>query len=533
MNGDLISALKQIERERNIPIDVLKEAVEQALTSSYRKTFNVGQNTRVEIDWQSGGIKVISTLTVVPRRHDVEEEISLSQARKKMKNGRIVKIHPIDPSLLPDLGDDEPYIPEEDELFLGMVVDVVMEENPKNFGRIAAQTTKQVIIQKIREAERDIIFGEYAKKEGDIISGLINRNEHRNWIVDLGRVEGVVPPQEQVQSEHFRRSERIKAYVLKVEQGNRGPQVILSRTHPGLIRRLFETEVPEIQQGLIEIHNVVREPGSRSKVSVRAIESNVDPLGACVGPRGSRVQMIVDELRGEKIDIINYTEDPFTFVSNALSPARVMTVTLNPDDHSALVIVPDNQFSLAIGKEGQNARLAAKLTGWKIDIKSESQAKEMEEELKHREEERKKREEEERKKREEEEELMRSEEEERLKEEEEELKREEEERLQKEEEEKQRLLEHPPEIPEYVLKPEEEEELLQKQGLDRKKAEKIDQYLEEIPSDIPIEQYVTMAFLDDGVTAGVTADASGDDTDDSGRRKKKKRKRGTDYDQYY
>ncbi len=376
MNGDLITALKQIEKERNIPLGVLQEAVEQALTSSYRKTFEAGPNIRVAIDWNTGSIKVIGTLKIVPRRKEPNEEISLSTARKKLKQGHILKIHPMDPTLMPDLGDEDDL--DEDELFLGMDIDVIMEEDPKSFGRIAAQTTKQVIIQKIKEAERDIIFTEYSRREGDIMSGVVQRNEHRNWIIDLNKVEALIPPQEQVPTEHFRRGERIKVYVHKVEQAVKGTQVILSRTHPGLVKRLFETEVPEIQQGLIEIQNVVREPGSRSKVSVRALESNVDPLGACVGPRGSRVQMIVDELRGEKIDIINYTEDPFTFVSNALSPARVMTVTLNPDDRSALVIVPDSQFSLAIGKEGQNARLAAKLTGWKIDIKSETQAKDAE-----------------------------------------------------------------------------------------------------------------------------------------------------------
>ncbi|MCE1245592.1 MAG: transcription termination factor NusA [Firmicutes bacterium] len=373
MNGDLITALKQIEKERNIPLGVLQEAVEQALTSSYRKTFEAGPNIRVAIDWNTGSIKVIGTLKIVPRRKEPNEEISLSTARKKMKQGHVLKIHPMDPTLMPDLGEEDEL--DEDELFLGMDIDVIMEEDPKSFGRIAAQTTKQVIIQKIKEAERDIIFTEFSKREGDIMPGIVQRNEHRNWVIDLNKVEALIPPQEQVPTEHFRRSERIKVYVLKAEQTVKGTQVLLSRTHPGLVKRLFETEVPEIQQGLIEIQNVVREPGSRSKVSVRALESNVDPLGACVGPRGSRVQMIVDELRGEKIDIINYTEDPFTFVSNALSPARVMTVTLNPDDRSALVIVPDSQFSLAIGKEGQNARLAAKLTGWKIDIKSESQAK--------------------------------------------------------------------------------------------------------------------------------------------------------------
>ena len=531
MNGDLISALRQIERERNIPIEVLKEAVEQALTSSYRKTFGAGPNTRVEIGWESGGIRVISKLQIVSRRKDKESEISLSQAHKKMKKNHLVKIHPMDPALLP-VFDGEIIYPEEGELLLGMDVDVVVEENPKNFGRIAAQTTKQVIIQKIREAERDIIFDEFAQREGDIVSGTIQRNEHRTWVVDLGKVEGVIPPQEQVPGEHFHRSERVKAYVLKVEHGARGPQVILSRSHPNLIKRLFETEIPEIAQGLIEIHNVVREPGARSKVSVNAVETNVDPLGACVGPRGSRVQMIVDELRGEKIDIIQYTDDPFTFVSNSLNPARVLTVTLDPDDRSALVIVPDNQYSLAIGKEGQNARLAAKLTNWKIDIKSEAYAKELEEKLKQEQEEKRKRKEQEDRQKREEEEKLRKEEEERLLKEEEERRRQEEEEKQRREKEMQELMEHPPEIPEMILEPEEEQKAKEKFTIDKEKSKEIDEYLKEIPKDIPIEQYVTMAFMDEPGKADKSESEDAQGHRKKSKRKKKKR-RGQDYDQYY
>lgn len=531
MNGDLISALRQIERERNIPLDMLKEAVEQALTSSYRKTFGSGPNTRVDIDWESGGVRVISTLRIVPREMDPEAEISLAAARKKIKKNHIVKIHPMAPELLPHI-DGEPIYPEDDELFLGMDVDAVLEENPKNFGRIAAQTTKQVIIQKIREAERDIVFYEYAKRQGDIIAGTVQRNEHRNWIVDLGKVEGIIPPQEQVPSEHFHRGERVKSYVLKVEQGTRGPQVILSRSHPNLIKRLFETDIPEIAQGLIEIHNVVREPGARSKVSVKAVETNVDPLGACVGPRGSRVQMIVDELRGEKIDIIQYTDDPFTFVSNSLSPARVLTVTLNPDDRSALVIVPEAQYSLAIGKEGQNARLAAKLTNWKIDIKSELYAKELEEKLKKEAEERKLREEAERiileKKRKEEEEKQRNEEEEKgIEETEQDMEAVEEEEI--DEVEETAVMEEKP--------PEKHIDVKGKPG-------DIDDYLKEIPKDIPIEQYVTMAFMDEKPAAPVYtgnekppgAKAQPTESAQSRRKKekkKKKKRRGQDFDEYY
>ncbi len=548
MNGDLISALRQIERERNIPLDMLKEAVEQALTSSYRKTFGSGPNTRVDIDWESGGVRVISTLSIVPREVDAESEISLSAARKKIKKNHIVKIHPMDPALLPHI-DGKPIYPEDDELFLGMNVDVVVEENPKNFGRIAAQTTKQVIIQKIREAERDIVFNEYARREGDIISGTIQRNEHRNWIVDLGKVEGIIPPQEQVPTEHFHRGERIKSYVLKVEQGTRGPQVILSRTHPNLIKKLFETDIPEIAQGLIEIHNVVREPGARSKVSVKAVETNVDPLGACVGPRGSRVQMIVDELRGEKIDIIQYTDDPFTFVSNSLSPARVLTVTLNPDDRTALVIVPEAQYSLAIGKEGQNARLAAKLTNWKIDIKSELFAKELEEKLKKEEEERKLREEtekkaaEEDKKKKEEDLKQRAEEEKkRIEETEQVAEVEVEEELVQEDTEEE--IEASEDVPVEEEFPAEEELPLEAPVIDDGKSDDIDEYLKEIPKDIPIEQYVTMAFLEEKPlepvyvghekSSGTKVEpAEGAQTRRKKEKKKKKKRRGQDYDEYY
>ena len=533
MNGDLISALRQIERERNIPLDMLKEAVEQALTSSYRKTFGSGLNTRVDIDWESGGVRVISTLTIVPGKASEETEVSLSTVRKKMKKNHVVKMHPMDPALLPHI-DGKPIYPEEGELFLGMDVDIVVEENPKNFGRIAAQTTKQVIIQKIREAERDIVFSEYASREGEIISGTIQRNEHRNWVVDLGKVEGIIPPQEQVPTEHFHRGERIKSYVLKVEQGTRGPQVVLSRTHPNLIKKLFELDIPEIAQGLIEIHNVVREPGARSKVSVKAIETNVDPLGACVGPRGSRVQMIVDELRGEKIDIIQYTDDPFTFVSNSLSPARVLTVTLNPDDRTALVIVPEAQYSLAIGKEGQNARLAAKLTNWKIDIKNELYAKELEEKLKKEEEERKLREEanriileEEKKKKEEDEKQRDTDGEKRIEETEQVVEAKDEKEIDKAEE-----MPAKEEVP--------QETKIESKG----KSDDIDDYLKEIPADIPIEQYVTMAFNEgkpsEPVYAGAEkpAGAKVEKTDGAQSRrkkekKKKKKRRGQDYDEYY
>ena len=252
-------------------------------------------------------------------------------------------------------------------------MELEMEVPNRTFGRIAAQTAKQVIVQKIREAEREIIYGEYIRREGELISGTVQRYESRSILVDLGRAEGIVPINEQAANEWFRHGDRIKCYVLEVKTATRGPQVILSRAQPAFLNKLFELEVPEIRQGIIRVKAVVREAGYRSKIAVKSLEAAVDPVGACVGPKGSRVQAVVDELRGEKIDVIPWSDDPIMFVANSLQPARVSRVTLYEEDRSAVVVVPDNQLSLAIGREGQNARLAAKLTGWKIDIKSESQ----------------------------------------------------------------------------------------------------------------------------------------------------------------
>jgi len=583
MNGDLIQALKMIEQERNIPFTILKEAVESALTSSYRKKFgDAKKNTRVIIDIEGGGgLKVLALKTIVKRRKDPTQEITLTEALKKFKDGDIVAVYPPYPEITEEEWTEETKTriaeaskpikrPKEADITIGNRVEVVIDENlqgKKGFGRIAAQTTKQVIRQKIREAERDILFEEYSKKIGEVISVTVQKQEYKNWICDLGKAEGIIPPHEQVPGEHFRRGERVKVYVLDVEKTPRGPQVILSRTHPGLIRKLFEMEVPEISQGLVEIHNIAREPGARSKVSVRALEPNIDPLGACVGPRGSRVQMVVDELKGEKIDIIQYTKDPFTFVSNALSPARVLTVTLNPEDRSALVIVPDDQFSLAIGKEGQNARLAAKLTNWKIDIKSESQAKELEEQMKleeerrrqeeerrrKEEEERRRREEEERRRREEEErrrreeeERRRQEEERRRKEEEERKRREEEERRRREEEERRRREEEERRRQEEERRRKEQEELEKIKDYvpqfddeefeplaapipvyDEEKKKEIDEALKHIPKDIPVDQYVAMAFGDDDFFPDIYfGRVEGEEPKKKKKKKKKKKRRG-------
>lgn len=345
MNRDFISALREIERERGISTEVLLDALEAALISAYKKNFSTTQNVRVEIDPDQGTIRVFAQKTVAEEVTDEAMEISLEEARE------------IDPAFQPE--------------------DIVENEvTPDTFGRIAAQTAKQVVVQRIREAERNIIFDEFSSRESDIIIGQVQRTEGGNIFVDFGKAEGMLPASEQISRESYRNGERIKVYIVEVKKTNKGPQIIVSRTHPGLIKRLFELEVPEIHDGVVEIKSVSREPGTRSKIAVYAEDENIDPVGACVGQRGSRVQRVVDELGGEKIDIIDWDPDPKEFIANALSPSKVVEIYLLPGENSAKVVVPDNQLSLAIGKEGQNVRLAAKLTGWKIDIKSESQMEE-------------------------------------------------------------------------------------------------------------------------------------------------------------
>ncbi|MGE0488451.1 MAG: transcription termination factor NusA [Vulcanimicrobiota bacterium] len=346
MNSDFLSALRQIEKERNIPLDILLKAIEDALVAAYKRNFGANQNVIIEIDRHTGELGIWQRKLVVPEVEDDDLEMSLAEAQ----------------GLSP-------------EVEVGMELD--LEVPNRTFGRIAAQTAKQVIVQRIREAERDIIYGEFIKREGELISGTVQRYEHRNVLVDLGRAEGVVPVSEQAQNEWFRHGDRIKCYVMEVKTATRGPQVVLSRAQPGFLKKLFELEVPEIRQGIIQVKAVVREAGFRSKIAVKSLDNSVDPVGACVGPKGSRVQAVVDELRGEKIDVIPWSDDPINFVANSLQPARVSRVTLYEDDASAVVVVPDNQLSLAIGREGQNARLAAKLTGWKIDIKSEAQMRDI------------------------------------------------------------------------------------------------------------------------------------------------------------
>ncbi len=343
MNHEFMRALEQIEREKGIDKEILLEAIEAALISAYRRHFGSAQNVRVLIDRSTGEVKVYSQRTVVSNPEDPRLQISLEEA------------HKVDPSLRE-----------------GDVIET--EVTPKEFGRIAAQTAKQVVVQRIREAERGLIYEEFASREGDIVTGIVHRAEHRNVYLDLGRTEAVLPPHEQVYREQYRPNERLKVYITEVRKTTKGPYIVVSRTHPGLLKRLFELEVPEIHDGVVEIKAIAREPGSRSKVAVFSRDENVDPVGACVGPRGIRVQAIVNELRGEKLDIVRWDPDPEKFVANALSPARVVGVQICEETKVARVTVPEYQLSLAIGREGQNARLAAKLTGYKVDIKGENEA---------------------------------------------------------------------------------------------------------------------------------------------------------------
>jgi N utilization substance protein A len=345
VNLELIEALKALEKEKGIDAEIILEAIEAALISAYKKNFASLQNVRVYVDRITGEIKVFSQRKVVETVEDDRTEISLEDAKKINPNYQCDDI-------------------------------VETEVTPKNFGRIAAQTAKQVVVQRIREAERSLIYDEFSNRESDIVTGTVQRIEAKNVFVDLGKTEAVLTATEQIPGETYHIHERIKAYIVEVRKTPKGPQILLSRTHPGLLKRLFELEVPEIHDGIVEIKSVSREAGSRSKISVFSHDSDVDPVGACVGTKGMRVQTIVNELRGEKIDIVKWDKDMAVYIANSLSPAKVLNVEINEEEKKARVIVPDYQLSLAIGKEGQNARLAAKLTGWKIDIKSETQAKE-------------------------------------------------------------------------------------------------------------------------------------------------------------
>ncbi|MCQ2559582.1 MAG: transcription termination factor NusA [Clostridia bacterium] len=341
-NSEFWEALRELEKEKGIPEEVLMETLETALFSAYKKNFDSLQNVRVLVDRVTGDSKVFSQLTVVEEVLDPRLEISLTEAREKYEGYN-----------------------------LGDIVEV--EVTPRDFGRIAAQTAKQVVVQRIRDAERDLVFVEFSEREHDLVYGVIQRVEQKNVFVELGKVEALLPPSEQLPGEEYLPGNRIRAYITEVKKTPKGPQIEISRTHPGLLKRLFEMEVPELYEGVVELKSVAREAGQRSKIAVYSREENVDPVGSCVGPKGVRVQNIVNELHGEKIDIIQWDTDPSRFIASALSPAKVIAVEVWENEKVARVIVPDYQLSLAIGKEGQNARLAAKLTGWKIDIKNESQ----------------------------------------------------------------------------------------------------------------------------------------------------------------
>ncbi len=343
MSSELFSALSHLEEEKGIEKGVLLEALEAALISAYKKNFNSSANVRVELNEDDGTMKLYPRKVVVEEVENDQEEMTLEEAR--------------DINLAYNIDD---------------IVEI--EVTPKNFGRIAAQAAKQVVTQRVREAERGVIFSEFEDREDDVMTGIIQRIDSNFVYVGLGKVEAKLAVTEQIATENYQVHDRIKVYVTKVENTSKGPQIFISRAHPGLLKRLFEMEVPEIYDGTVEVMSISREAGDRSKISVHANDPDVDPVGSCVGPKGQRVQAVVDELNGEKIDIVEWSEDPVVYVSNALSPSKVVDVIVDEENKSTTVIVPDYQLSLAIGKRGQNARLAAKLTGWKIDIKSESVA---------------------------------------------------------------------------------------------------------------------------------------------------------------
>ncbi len=354
MNHDILEAIKQIEREKGISSEILLVALEDALLAAYRKTGGAREWARVDIDRNTGEMQV-SQLVLAEGR----ELVTLPRPEPEVPEG-------VDPE------EFEPPPPDIDWSAYGPDEIQPVSVTAEYFGRIAAQTAKQVVLQRIREAEREMMYEEYVDRVGEVVNGIIQQSDHRYTLVDLGRVEALLPASEQVPGERYDHGARIKAVIVDVRSSSKGPQVILSRRSDELIKRLFELEVPEIADGLVEIRNVAREAGWRSKIAVISNVQGVDPVGACVGPRGSRVRMVVSELRGEKIDIIPFNDEPARYVAKALSPARVREVLVDDEARQAVVIVPDDQLSLAIGKEGMNARLAARLTGWRIDIKSES-----------------------------------------------------------------------------------------------------------------------------------------------------------------
>lgn len=346
MNEEFVGALRELVKEKGICEDLIFTTIQDALVAAYKKNYaNVNtnaQNVKVNIDRETGEIRVYAQKVVVDEVYDDVTEISIEEAKVVSPKYEV---------------DD--------------IVD--LEVTPKNFGRVAAQLAKQVVTQRIKEAERNIIYDEYKEQEFDIITGTILRKDKGMVFVNLGKLEGVIGPNEQIPGDEYKFNEKLKLYIVEVKNGSKGPQIHVSRTHPGLVKRLFELEVPEIFEGVVEVKSISREAGSRSKIAVYSNDEEVDAMGACVGPKGVRVQNIVNELKNEKIDIIKWSKDPAEFIANSLSPAKVLSVEVDEENKTAKVVVDDNQLSLAIGKEGQNVRLAAKLTNWKIDIKSKSQ----------------------------------------------------------------------------------------------------------------------------------------------------------------
>ena len=346
-NKELILALEELEKEKGIKKEYLLESIETALVTAYKRNFDSLENVKVVMDEKTGATHVYSLKEVKKRVTHPETEVKIKDAQ----------------AINPDLKD-------------GDILET--EIVPRDFGRIAAQTAKQVIVQKIREAEREIIYTEFNDRKGEIVSGLVQKADRNIVVMDLGKLEGIMPAKEQIPTEHYKVNDKIKGYVLDVEKGAKGaPQVIVSRSHPDFVRKLLEFEIPEIYDGVIEIKSVSRDAGDRSKVAVYSPNPDIDPVGSCVGQRGVRIQNVINELNGEKIDVIEWNEDPSIYIASALLPAQILAVDIKEEEKFAQVIVPDNQLSLAIGKAGQNARLAARLTNWKIDIKSETQFREM------------------------------------------------------------------------------------------------------------------------------------------------------------
>ncbi len=346
-NKELILALEELEKERGIKKDYLLESIETALVTAYKRNFDSLENVKVLMDEKTGATHIYSLKEIKETVENKETEITIEEAQK----------------INPDLKE-------------GDVLET--EIVPRNFGRIAAQTAKQVIIQKIREAEREIIYSEFNDRKGEIVSGIIQKADRSIVVMDLGKLEGIMLTKEQIPTEKYEVNDKIKGLVLDVEKGAKGaPHVIVSRSHPDFVRKLLEFEIPEIYEGVIEIKSVSRDAGDRSKVAVYSPDPNIDPVGSCVGQRGVRIQNVINELNGEKIDVIEWNEDPSIYIASALLPAQILAVDIKEEERFAQVIVPDNQLSLAIGKSGQNARLAARLTNWKIDIKSETQFREM------------------------------------------------------------------------------------------------------------------------------------------------------------